>query len=141
MTLIGKGFFIWKIPFCHGGDPDAIARTASEAGLSHVLIKIADGSTWPYNFDFDRNIDLVPPVKEALKEKGIQVWGWHYVRGDDPISEARLAIDRTLELGMEGYVIDAEGEYRHTSKRTAATRFMQALREKLPEARLGYSPL
>jgi hypothetical protein len=139
MTLIGKGFFIWKIPFCHGGDPDAIATAAAQAGLSHVLIKIADGSTWPYNFDFDRNIDLVPPVREALKEKGIQVWGWHYVRGDDPVSEARLAVDRTHELALDGYVIDAEGEYRHSSKRTAATRFMQDLRSGLPDLPIALS--
>ncbi len=36
MTLYGKGYFIWKIPWCDEGDPEAIAATASAAGLSHM---------------------------------------------------------------------------------------------------------
>lgn len=132
MTLYGKGFFIWQIPRCENGDPAAIAVKARAADLSHVLIKIADGPNWPYNFDFDKNIDLVPPVREALKASGIQVWGWHYVKGEDPINEARLAVRRTRELGLDGYVIDAEGEYKRPGKRNAASRFMQELRLGLP---------
>ena len=44
MTLQGKGFMIWQVPNCEGGDPNAIAAVAMEANLSHVLIKIADSS-------------------------------------------------------------------------------------------------
>ena len=80
--LHGKGFFIWKIPYCEGGDPQAIAEAAYLAGFSHVLIKVANGP-WRYNFDENGN-DLVPPVVGALKAKGIDVWGWHYVFGDLP---------------------------------------------------------
>jgi hypothetical protein len=139
MSLNGKGYFIWKIPYCDRGDPAAIAARAKAANLTHVLIKIADGSTWPYNFDFDRNLDLIPPVKEALEGEGIEVWGWHYVRGDDPVSEARLAVERTLTLGMSGYVIDAEGEYRTKTKWAAATRFMQEIRAGLPKLPIALS--
>jgi hypothetical protein len=38
-TIYGKGFYIWKIPNCEGGDPAAIATVAQQAGLQHVLIK------------------------------------------------------------------------------------------------------
>ena len=44
----GKGFYIWKIPSCEGGDPVKIAYTAHRAGLTHVLIKIANG-IYDYN--------------------------------------------------------------------------------------------
>ena len=139
MTLTGKGFFIWKIPYCDGGDPEAIAATAAAANLSHVLIKVADGSTWPYNFDFEQNVDLIPPVRDALRNVGVEVWGWHYVRGDDPINEARLAVDRMTSLNLDGYVIDAEGEYRTTNKRAAASRFMQEIRVGMPNLPIALS--
>ena len=139
MKLLGKGYYLWQLPYCDQGDAAAIAARAKAANLSHVMIKIADGPTWPYNYDFDRNIDLIPPVQKALREAGISVWGWHYVRGDDPYNEAQIAIKRMLELGLEGYVIDAEGEYHTKSKRGAATRFMQELRKGLPDIPIALS--
>jgi hypothetical protein len=139
MTLVGKGFFVWKIPKCEGGVPAAIAARAVAARLSHVLIKIADGSNWMYNYDYDTRTDLVPPVVQALRAAGVSVWGWHYVRGDNPSAEARLAVERMKALGLDGYVIDAEGEYRHTEKRAAAKTFMEELRAGLPQTPVALS--
>lgn len=130
MSLLGKGFFIWKIKDCESGDPQKIALEAHEADFSHVLIKIANG-IYSYNYDWDHMIDLVPPVAQALKSYGIQVWGWHYVYGDDPINEARIAIRRVQDLSLDGYVIDAEAEYKESGKTTAARQFMTELRSGL----------
>ena len=127
MELQGKGFFIWKINQCEGGDADEIAHQASKAGLSHILLKIANG-IYGYNYDWSLNQDLAPPVVRALKSKGIQVWGWHYVYGDQPIQEARIAVRRVQELNLDGYVIDAESEYKDTGKKTSANHFMRELR-------------
>jgi hypothetical protein len=132
MTLRGKGYFIWQLPNCEKGDAQAIAARAVAAGLSHVLIKIADGASWSYNYDYRLDIDLVPPVVRALRQAGIEVWGWHYVRGDDPLGEARLAIDRSLQLGVDGYLIDAEIEYERKGKALAARRFMEELKAAMP---------
>ena len=139
MALMGKGYFIWQIPRCEGGVPSRIASRAKEAGLSHVLIKIADSSNWPYNVDLSTNVDLVLPVLQALRAAGIQVWGWHYVRGDDPVGEARLAIRRISDLGVDGYVIDAEAEYKEEGKRPAAKRFMHEMRAALPDLPMALS--
>ncbi len=139
MTLNGKGFFIWQIPRCDGGDPAAIAARARAADLSHVLIKIADGSNWPYNYDREADVDLVPPVRDALRAEGVEVWGWHYVRGNDPEGEASLAVRRMRELNLDGYVIDAEAEYRDRRKRSAAARFMRSLRAGLPDVPVALS--
>lgn len=139
MKLMGKGYYLWQLPYCDQGDPVAIAARAKAAGLSHAMIKIADGSTWPYNYDFDRDLDLIPPVRKSLREAGVSVWGWHYVRGDDPYNEAQLAIKRILELDLEGYVIDAEGEYRTKKKRAAASRFMEEMRKALPDLTIALS--
>ncbi|MCJ7536339.1 MAG: hypothetical protein MUO57_12475, partial [Anaerolineales bacterium] len=87
-TLQGKGYFIWKIPSCENGDPQMIADLAHQAQLTHVLIKIADGVN---SYNIYEGVDLVPPVARKLRELGIQVWGWHYVRGDNPLGEAHKA--------------------------------------------------
>ena len=60
MTLTGKGFFIWQIPNCEGGNPTAIANVAQQANLTHVLIKVADRAS-AYNVT-SSGVDLVVPV-------------------------------------------------------------------------------
>ncbi|MGH2522089.1 MAG: hypothetical protein ACRDH2_06255, partial [Anaerolineales bacterium] len=75
MSLRGKGWYIWQIPRCEGGSPTGIANTAAAAGLTHVLIKVAE-RTFPFGFDASGR-DLVPPVADALRARGIQAWGWH----------------------------------------------------------------
>lgn len=139
MGLYGKGFYIWQIPRCDGGNPQAIARRAAAAGLSHVLIKIADGSNYPYNIDKTSGKDLVPAVRDALREVGIQVWGWHYVRGTNPSGEANLAIARLSALKLDGYVIDAEHEYKESGKSRAALLFMNTLRRSYPKLPMALS--
>lgn len=139
MTLFGKGYFIWQLPRCDGGNPEAITARALDAGLSHVLIKIADGPAWIYNYNYDTEEDLIPPVVSALRSTGIQVWGWHYVLGYDPVGEARMAVSRTRALGLDGYVIDAESEYKQKGKEAAARHFMKELREGLPHLPIALS--
>jgi len=128
MALEGKGFFIWQIPTCEGGDVNKIATEAKAAGLSHILIKIANG-IYTYNYDWDKKVDLVPPLANALRAVGIQVWGWHYVYGDSPTGEADIAIKRITELNLDGYVIDAEAQYKDPGKAAAAKTFMTRLRD------------
>jgi len=136
MPLEGKGFFIWKIPDCEHGDPQAIADLAVEAGLTHVLIKVAD-TVNAYNI-YD-SIDRVPPVARALQDKDIQVWGWQYVTGRDPLGEANKAIERVVSLGLDGYVIDAEKEYKEPGKKLSARKFMDRLRDGLPDKPVALS--
>jgi len=127
MTLTGKGFFIWKIQECEGGSPAAIASVAKAAGLSHVLIKIADGINQS-NVDKTTGTDLVPPLVQALHSAGIQAWGWHYLYGDDPVGEAWNGGRRARALGLDGYVIDAEREFKAPGMDVKAQRFVSDLR-------------
>jgi hypothetical protein len=139
MPLKGKGYFMWQVPRCDGGDAARIAARSRAAKLTHVMIKIADGANWAYNYDPTRRIEYIPPVAAALRSAGIQVWGWHYVRGDDPVGEARLAIQRMRSLNLDGYIIDAEREYKEPGKKVAAQRFMQELRAGMPHTPIGFS--
>ena len=122
--LTGKGMYIWKIENCHNGSVSEITRRAVRSNFSHVLIKVANG-IYSYNYDWESKIDLVPPLVAALKSEEIQVWGWHYLFGDQPWEEAAKAISRIRELGLDGYVLNAEGHYK--GKYYSATTFMDQL--------------
>ncbi len=137
MTLQGKGVFIWKIRDCESGDTNAIANLSLQAGLTHILVKVADG-TYSYNIDAQGS-DLIYPLVMALRARGVQVWGWHYIYGDDPIGEANKALQRIQQHNLDGYVIDVEGEYKQPGKRTAANRFMGRLRSALPNLPIALS--
>jgi hypothetical protein len=138
MALSGKGFFTWKLQNVEGGNPGAIVTLARLANLSHVLVKIADG-TFPYNIDLSTGLDRALQVTLALRANGIQVWGWHYVYGDEPIAEASRAIQRIQALNVDGYVINAEAEYKSPAKREAARQFMNQLRSVLPKLPVALS--
>lgn len=130
MSLHGKGWFIWQVGRCEGGSPEAIADRAVAAGLTHVLLKVAERT---FAYGFDRNgRDLVEPVAEALRQRGLKVWGWHYVYGEKPVDEARIAVQRVMQLALDGYVVDAEAEYRQPGRSAAARTFMSTLRAGLP---------
>jgi len=134
--LTGKGMFIWKIQLCHNGNISEIVRRAVRSNYSHVLIKIANG-IYSYNYDWEKKIDLVPPLVSALKNEGIQAWGWHYLFGDQPWEEAAKAISRIQELGVDGYVIDAEGHYK--GKYNSANTFMNQLTGSIKDIPIGLS--
>jgi len=138
MTLTGKGFYIWQLKYCENGNPNRIAALAKEADLSHVLIKIADG-TFPYNIDLDNGFDYARPVIKQLQKHNISVWGWQYVYGDHPTQEAEIAVSRALDLGVEGFVINAEGQYSSLDKAPAASRYMNILRNNLGSMPLALS--
>jgi len=138
MALQGKGFYTWKLPNCEGGDATRFAATAKAAGLSHVLIKIADGTT-VYNGTWGDPKDWVTPIVSALRAEGIQIWGWQYVYGRDPIGEANVAVRRSQQYNVDGFVIDAEKEYKESGKAEAARRYMTQLRNGLPNTPLALS--
>lgn len=129
--LTGNGFFIWQVPSCEGGDPVKIAQAAKDAGLSWVAVKIANG-TAASNRDPRTLTDLLPPVVTALKAAGITVLGWHYVYGFQPMEEADVAIQRLKTLNLDGYIIDAEAEYKYPGRDKAADVFTSQLRTAFP---------
>lgn len=134
--LVGKGMYIWQIPYCNDGNAAQIAGDAARAGLSHVVIKIADGC---FGFGYDQNaVDLVALLARELHQVGIAVWGFHYVYGRQPADEARRAVKRALGLGLDGYVIDAEAEYKLAGAK-AAEIYLAGLRNGMPKMPIALS--
>jgi hypothetical protein len=136
--LEGKGFFTWKIPKCEGGDAGQIAAQAKSAGLTHMLLKVADG-TVIYNGTWGDPTDYTTPVVNALRAAGIKIWGWHYIYGDYPTGEANVAIARIRQYNLDGYVLDVEKEYKESGKRSAAKQFMAHLRTAYPDLTIALS--
>jgi hypothetical protein len=132
MSLQGKGFFIWKVRDCEGGDAQAIANLAKASGYTHIAVKVADGP-YAYNINTTTGADLAAPVVQALRARGIRAWGWHYVYGSNPVGEANIAIQRIQALGLEGYIIDAEAEFKQPGRETAARTLMSRLRNTFPQ--------
>jgi len=128
LTIQGKGFYIWRIKDCERGNANNIASTAKAADLSHVLIKVADGA-YTYNYDRNQRVDLVPPVVNTLRSVGIQVWGWQYIYGDYPSSEARIAVQRVNDLKLDGFAVDVEDQYETPDKKSSAKTYMRELRD------------
>jgi hypothetical protein len=138
MTLTGKGYYIWKVRYAENGDPERIAALTHESNLSHVLIKIADGA-FPYNIDLERGYDYARPVIKKLQANNVQVLGWQYIYGNYPEQEAEIAVARALELGVDGFVVNAEIEYETRTKAPAASRYMSILRNNLGSLPLALS--
>lgn len=146
--LEGKGIYLWRINNVEGGDPTAIAEAARAAGLTHVLVKVADGRG-TYNtykmengqerFNRADGVDQVPGVVAALRARGIKVWGWQYIYGHYPQLEARIAIRRTQQFELDGFVVNAEIEFQQKGMDAPARTYMAELRANLPNTPIALS--
>lgn len=126
---VGKGYFVWQLGRCAGGDPARLATMARGAGLAWVALKIADG-TLAYNGDPAAQV-------AALQAAGVAVWGWSYVYGRAPVVEAGRAVERVRRYGLAGYLINAEAEYKAPGMGAKAREFVQALRDVEPSLAVG----
>ena len=134
MSLQGKGIYIWQIDRCENGNVNQIAALAAQAKLSHVLIKVADGTQ-----EYGRNAPKAAALVLALRSKGISPWGWQYVYGHDPVPEARIAIQQIQKYHLDGFIVNAEAEYKQSGRKAAAQAYMNTLRNALPQLPIGLS--
>lgn len=123
---VGKGFFIWQPWNTTSGDPVAAAAKAKAAGVNWVALKIHERHVGYPNPAVTSPVVNLAAWVAAFKAQGIKVWGWGYVYGDNPTGEADIVVSRSNELDLEGYLIDAEAEYK--DKHSAARLFMGRLR-------------
>lgn len=126
--------FIWKIKDTEGGDGKAAAEKAHEAGLTHVYIKVLNG-TWRYNQrpyyndngDLRFADDILKPYIDEFKKLGILVYGWTYNYLINPTLEARRVHERISELDLDGFIFDVEGAAKH--KFVAARTFLAGVKD------------
>ena len=116
--------WIWEIPNCERGDRAAIVARAKRAGLTHVLVKVADGCSF-----HQKNKASYQGLVKMLKAAGIQAWVWQYVYGNRPSAEAIWGAHLAQECQADGFVIDAEQEYK--GKPSAAEQYARTLKDHL----------
>ncbi|MDA1329528.1 MAG: hypothetical protein O3B43_00450 [Chloroflexi bacterium] len=136
MGLKGKGFFLWKIARVEGGDPVAIANAAQQSGLTHVLVKVADGK---FGYNFLNGVDLVGPLVNELRARNIRVWGWQYIYGVNPEAEADKAIARVQQFNLDGFVVNAEKEFAAGTINKKAEIYIKRLRNGLGKKKIALS--
>jgi len=142
---IGKGVFIWQVWKLEGStidnvNYDAIVDAIVGAGLTHVYLKVADG-TYPYNVKWGNYPwwsggiidDFAKELTVRLHQALVLVFGWQYVYGARPLDEAKIAVDRSMELGLDGFSIDAEAEYKLPGSDGKAEIYIKELRQGLPD--------
>lgn len=121
--ISGKGCYIWQLNDDLVVLPKFLAVVAKEHNFSHLIIKVADGAT-------SYNGSVAKEVVDACHNQGISVWGYQYIYGTWPINEAIMAKKRIQELGLDGLVIDAEGEYKKAGP-AAAKQYLDELKRDL----------
>lgn len=132
--LSGKGYYIHYLSRLSA--PVVMAQQCVDAGITHIIVKIADGAL-PYNkvkivngrliHNAVDGQDLVKPLVPAMKARGVQVWGFQYIYGRKPADEAQIGSTRALELGLDGFVINAEKEFKEPNMSRAAKTYGSGL--------------
>lgn len=135
----GKGAMVWKLRDWEDGDPVAQVAQAVYLGLSHVSLKIIDGTNekWEAWWTKRQNIELLPDTVAALKEAGIGIKGWGWIYGVSPKAEAEKTIEICRKHGIEEYDIDAEHQYNKAGMASKAETYSQTLAGAVPEIRVG----
>lgn len=128
---MGAGMWIWNLAKCDDGSIARIVAHAQNVGLTHLILKIADG------VDLYNGISLKPFV-QAVHAGGIKVYPWSYTYGRNPEREAEVFGQRAVALGADAVVVDAEGDS-YTNSPMRAMRFMRNLRAAVGDMHIGLS--
>ncbi len=134
----GKGVQVWIL---NQKDPIAQANAIINAGFQFVALKMANGIL---DFNQDTNSIAMRSFITVCQAAGVQVVGWQYVYGANTFTgrsiakiEADAAIRNIQHYGIDGWLIDAETEYKRIGSAAWADTYMTALRLQAPNVSLG----
>jgi hypothetical protein len=127
----GSAMWIWYVSEAAGGTPASIAAQAHQYGISTVIVKSSDGTSWWSQFSAS--------FVSALKAAGLRVCAWQYVYGSAPAGEAALGA-QAVHDGADCLVIDAEAEYqgRYAQAQQYVAALRQAIGQSYPVGLAGY---
>ena len=135
---LGKGVWIWRMTECAlslglpSNDVQGVIDQAKAAGMQWITVKCGDNDNIWTQF----NADLIQRTHAA----GMKIFGWAYVYGGaDTEAEINVAL-HALNLGADGFIIDAETEYEAAGQRTNATRYASAIKAAFPNRFLAHAP-
>lgn len=128
----GRGFYIWRLEKCYDGDIDKIIERCKKSHITWLAIKCGDqGRLWK---------QLNKSVVTKFHNNGIRVWAWSY---DNPsfLTEQVAVYKKALSYGVDGVLVNAEVEWKKPNVDKTAAKFMNMIREVLPEGKgLAHAP-
>lgn len=124
--LKGKGLWLWQLEACGDtGDPWPLFSRIASAHLSHVVVKVSEG-VGGYN-----NPTSLHRLTDACHLEGLETWGFDYTYGRSPSNAALEGAElgkALVEYGMDGAVVDAEGQWETPAAGEWVAPFYDALR-------------
>jgi hypothetical protein len=130
----GKGMLIWQLAKTANGNMALMAQQAKEARFDWISIKVIERG-----LPLPRNVPFIKNAISELRKVGISVRGWGYLYPDaDQIGQAKKTADYIKELGLDGYEMDVEGEWKQPiNKHFLADTYVTELRKNLPDLGIG----
>jgi len=132
----GKGLYVWNIVDMPPMWIDKFLAT----GITWIAVKVANG----VNSSNLRKLscggtadDILGPFIASAKMGGMNVLGWQYVYGFNPLDEAEKAAQRVEKFELDGFIIDAEHQYK--GKHSQARSYSEVLRMFMPDTPIGLS--
>ena len=133
---LGKGDWIWQMPATETrlgvATVQGVIDYEKSMGMKWITVKCGDSASIYTQF----SSDLITRAHAA----GLKIFGWAYVYGSNPSGEASVALN-ALNLGADGFIIDAEGEYEVLANNSAvAAQYCQAIRAVYPTRFMAHAP-
>lgn len=139
--MSGVGMFTWQ-ETVKVGDA-AFAEEAKEYGLSHVIVKSHDGSTWGTKMDGVWKPAIGRGLITELHKRNIRTYTYFTARlasDDDSIDKSIALAEQTLAWGADGVVVDDLGLFgKSRAKWIRLFAGMRAVVDRYPGTILGAS--
>jgi len=139
MTEIqGKGLWIWRPEHLlkNYQTIEAAMEDAKSKGFSHIIPKIANG-TYAYTPSTPEGAKL-PELVSAARSSGLKVVPWTYSYSYSLAPEITAIQSAWAHYGGDGFIIDAEAEYKRVAARLFAKQITTALKASMGVP-VGYS--
>lgn len=138
-TNLGMGEWIWHVTTSRTNlglsTNQQLMDYLAAKGCKWVTVKCGDGTSTSSWTQFTSTL-----VTQA-HNSGLKIFGWAYCYGTDPSGEANVPLTNCLNLGADGFIIDAEGQYEALANNaTAATTYCQKIRASYPTTFLAHAP-
>jgi hypothetical protein len=141
-SRLGKGDWIWVVSEAESRlgvtNTQAIIDYEAGLGMQWIAVKCGDGTNAPPVYWTQFNSTLVAQAHAA----GLKIFGWAYAYGYNSnyvTGEINTAM-QALNLGADGFIVDAETEYESSSNNAAlAAQYCQGIRAAYPATFFSYT--
>ena len=145
---LGKGDWIYILSSAinqMGGNAPAVTNLTSlmayqkNQGCQYIIIKAADGHV---RFPTEASPQFTGAVVDAAHAAGLKIFGYNRSFGTNIPGELAM-VNEVFNLGADGFVIDAESEWKTANlpnNTIIATNFLSAIRTNWPNKFIGHSP-